>query len=327
MSTSRREFLATSALAALAATLGRPHLAGAWQQVQAQPVFTPLRRNVGFFTMRGGTIGYLVSPSGVAVVDSQFPAEARACIEGLNKQSGNRPVDALINTHHHGDHSGGNVSFRGVAKKVVAHTKADEHMRRPPGATPPAAQPAGQPPAGQPAGAQSAPDQLFPDTTFTETWAADIGDERVSAKHYGRAHTSGDIVVTFERANVAHMGDLMFNQRHPVVDRAAGALIRNWMTVLERTPRDHSADTIYIFGHANTGLPVTGSQAELAKFRDYLGALLAFVEAQVKAGRTREEVLAMRDPLKGFESFGRFGQPGGRDPLTVAYEEVMEGAR
>ncbi len=302
MSTTRREFLATSAIAALAAAIGKPRFALAWQQAQ-QPAFSPIRRNVGFFTMRGGTIGYLVSPGAVAVVDSQFPAEATACLNGLKAQSGNRPVDFLINTHHHGDHSGGNISFRGSAKKVVAHVKADEHMRQPPG---------GQPPT----------DQLYPDTTFTDTWSAEIGDERIRARHYGRAHTSGDAVITFERANVAHMGDLMFNQRHPVVDRAAGASIRNWMTVLERVPRDHTTDTTYIFGHANTGLPVTGRQGDLARFHDYFGALLAFVETQVKAGRTREEVLAMREPLKGFESFGRFGQPGPRDALTCAYEEI-----
>ena len=359
MSTSRRDFLAASAAAALAAALGRPRFALAWQGQAAQPVFTLIRRNIGFFTMRGGTIGYLASPNGVVAVDSQFPAEARAFLAGLNERSGNRPVDFLINTHHHGDHTGGNAAFRGVAKKVVAHAKAAEHMRQPPAAPAPAGQPSatasGSPPAGaqaagagaqaggaqasstpagaaqptgaQPAAAQPAPDPLYPDTTFTETWSADVGDERMRARHYGRAHTSGDIVVTFERANVAHMGDLMFNQRHPVVDRAAGASMRNWMTVLDRTVRDHTPETIYIFGHANTGLPVTGSSAELVQFRDYLGALLAFVETQVKAGRSREEVLAMREPLKGFESFGRFGQPSGRDPLTVAYEEVMEGSR
>ena len=132
-------------------------------------------------------------------------------------------------------------------------------------------------------------------------------------------------MVTFERANVAHMGDLMFNQRHPVVDRAAGATLRNWMKVLDAAPKDHSADTVYIFGHANTNLPVTGSAKDLAMFRDYLGALLAFVETQVKAGKSREEILAMRDPLKGFEGFGRFGNPGPRDPLTCAYEEVVSG--
>ena len=306
MSISRRDFLATSAAAAAAATLGRPSLVSALQGQAPSPVFTPIRRNVGFFTMRGGTIGYLANSNGVVVVDSQFPAEGKACLDGLNERSGGKPVDLLINTHHHGDHSGGNISFRGAAKKVVAHAKADEHMRQPPG---------GQPPA----------DQLYPNTTFTDTWSADVGDEKIRARYYGRAHTSGDAVITFERANVAHMGDLMFNQRHPVVDRAAGATLRGWMTVLERTPRDHSNDTVYIFGHGNTGLPVTGSRTDLAAFRDYFGALLAFVESQVKAGRSRDEILAMRDPLKGFETFGRFGQPGPRDALTCAYEEITAG--
>jgi glyoxylase-like metal-dependent hydrolase (beta-lactamase superfamily II) len=303
MSLSRREFLATSAAAAIAGKLVHPAFALAQQGQAPQPVFTPIRRNVGFFTMRGGTIGWLVNPGAVVAVDSQFPAEATACLTGLNERSGNRPVDFLINTHHHGDHTGGNISFRGAAKKVVAHAKADEHMRQPPG---------GQPPA----------DQLFPDTTFTETWSADVGDEKVSAKHYGRAHTSGDAAITFERANVVHMGDLMFHQRHPVVDRGAGATLRGWMTVLDRTIRDHANDTIYIFGHAGMGLPVTGSHSDLTRFKDYMGALLAFVETQVKAGKSREEILAMRDPLAGFENFGRFGQPGPRDALTCAYEEV-----
>src|SRR5690606_32993440 len=194
--------------------------------------------------------------------------------EGLNARSGDRPVDCLINTHHHGDHTGGNISFRGHVEQVVAHATAAEHMRQPPGGEPPA-------------------DQLYPDVTFTDRWAADVGDERVLARHYGRAHTSGDAVITFERANVVHMGDLMFHQRHPVVDRAAGATIRNWMTVLDRTVADHSPDTVYIFGHANAGLPVTGSHADLTGFRDYFGALLAFVESQVQAGHSRDEVLAM----------------------------------
>jgi cyclase len=303
MAPNRRDFLATSAAAALLAAIGRPHLARALQAQAPEPVFTAIRGNVGFFTMRGGTIGYLVNPGGVVVVDSQFPAEGKAFLDGLKPRAENRPVDFLINTHHHGDHTGGNVSFRGAAKKVVAHVKADEHMRQPPG---------GQPPT----------DQLFPDTTFTETWSADVGDERVLARYYGRAHTSGDAVITFERANVVHMGDLMFNQRHPVVDRAAGATIRNWMTVLDQAAGDHANDTVYIFGHANTGLPVTGDRTELARLRDYFGALLAFVESQVRAGKSRDEILAMRDPLTGFETFGRFGQPNPRDALTVAYEEV-----
>lgn len=304
MSTSRRDFLSASAAAALAAALGRPQLARAAAAWAQEPVFTPLRRNVGHFTMRGGTVGWLVSPGGVVIVDSQFPAEARALIEGVNARSGSRPVDFLLNTHHHGDHTGGNVAFRGVARGVVAHENAAAHMWQPPGFDPPA-------------------DQLHPTVTFTEQWSADVGDERVQARWYGRAHTSGDAVITFERANVAHMGDLMFNRRHPVVDRPAGAIIRNWADVLERAVSDHASDTIFIFGHANTGQPVTGDAAAVLHFRDYLQALLGFVEAQVQAGRSRDEILAMRDPLPGFEAFGRFGQPGPRDALSCAVSEVM----
>jgi hypothetical protein len=70
---------------------------------------------------------------------------------------------------------------------------------------------------------------------------------------------------------------------------------------------------------------VTGDRADLARFRDYMGALLAFVTAQVEAGRARDEVMAMREPLAGFEEFGPFGQPGPRDPLTCAWEEVTAG--
>ncbi len=307
MSPTRRDFLATSATAAAAGFLARPSLAWAWQSQEAKPVFTPLRQNVGYFTMRGGTIGYLVNPDAVLVVDSQFPAEATTCIAGLNQRSGHRPVDCLVNTHHHGDHTGGNISFRGVAKSVVAQAKAAEHMHNPPGGEPPE-------------------DQLYPDVTFADSWSTDAGAEHVTAKFYSRAHTSGDVVVTFERANVAHMGDLMFNRRHPVVDRAAGATLRGWTTALDGALADHDADTLYIFGHAATDLPVTGQREDVVHFQDYLGAVLAFVEAQVKAGHSEDEIMAMREPLTGFEEFGPFGRTSPREILTCAYAEVTQGA-
>ena len=314
---SRRDFLAGSVALVGGAAVVRPSLASAWQQAAQQPpppqpapltpVFTELRRNVGFFTGRGGTIGYLIDPAAVVVVDSGYPDAAKLCLDGLNERSKNRAIDLLINTHHHDDHTLGNIVFKPSVKKMLAHAQAVELMKTRPGRG-------------------AAPSEVaIPAATFTDVMREQVGGESIRVKYYGRGHTSGDAVITFERANVAHMGDLMFNQRHPVVDRAAGATLRGWMTVLERTPRDHSNDTVYIFGHGNTGLPVTGSRTDLAAFRDYFGALLAFVESQVKAGRSRDEILAMRDPLKGFETFGRFGQPGPRDALTCAYEEITAG--
>src|SRR5688500_16067000 len=102
MSMNRRDFLAGSAAAAALAAFARPDFArAAMQQAAAQPVFTPIRGDVGYFTMRGGTIGYLANRNAVVVVDSQFPPEAQALIEGLKTRSNNRAVDLLINTHHH----------------------------------------------------------------------------------------------------------------------------------------------------------------------------------------------------------------------------------
>ena len=232
----RRDFLASSADRSRGGRIGpagdrarvadaATSTAAATPAPQATPVFTPIRRNVGYFTMRGGTIGYLIDPTGVVVVDSQYPAEAKVCLDGLNERSKNRPVALLINTHHHHDHSDGNISFSGVAKKVVVARegrRAHEGTRR--GDRPPTTE------------------QLYPDTTFDKNWSESVGDEkRVRAKFYGPAHTSGDVVVTFERANVAHMGDLTFNQRHPVVDRAAGASIKNWIEgARPRCQSDHA---------------------------------------------------------------------------------------
>ncbi len=308
MSPSRRSFLTASAgasAAALVGTLVRPLSLEARGVQEVEGLFTPIRRNVGHFTMRGGTIGWLVNDDAVVVVDSQFPAEAEVCLAGVNARSGGRPVDALINTHHHGDHSAGNVAFRDAARTVVAHQMAAEHMRNPPGAQTPA-------------------EGHFPDTTFDASWTLQAGDERVTARHFGRAHTSGDAVITFHEANVVHMGDLMFHRRHPVVDRAAGATLRGWMSVLDRTLAEHTRETVYILGHARAGLPMTGTFTDLARFRDYLGEALAFVGARIRAGHSRDEILALSGPLPGFEDFGPFGNPGAREIRTCAWEEITE---
>jgi hypothetical protein len=161
---------------------------------------------------------------------------------------------AELNTHHP-DHTGGDGVFRGVARRVVAHGMADQHMRRAPGGPPQ-----------QPPPQQNAPEPLYLDTT------------------------------------------------------------RNWARLLEQVVNAHASDTIYIVGHANAGLPVTGSSADPLQFRDYLAGVLTFVERQAAAGRSREEVLAMRAPLAGFEAWGAFPQASARDPLTAACEEVTTGS-
>ena len=176
-------------------------------------------------------------------------------------------------------------------------------QQNPPPATPPPAEP------------------VVPDRTLTDVWEFDHGDERVSIRHHGPAHTGGDVVIYFQKANVAHMGDLMFNRAHPVIDRTNGASIANWTKVLQKVASDLPADTLYIFGHAGQDRPVTGSRADLHHHATYLAALLEYVRGQVKAGKTRDQVVASTDVIKGFEDYG----PLVSRPLGPAYDEVAAG--
>ena len=173
MSLSRRDFLSVSAVGVAASAVGRRTLVRAWQQQPApiNAVFTPIRRGVGYFTGRGGTIGYLINDDAVAVVDSQFPDSAKLCIAGLQERSKNRGVDLLINTHHHGDHTGGNPAFKGIAKRIVANARAAELQQQVYDTAVKNAAAKGS----------AAPGEiLVADRTFTDTWSERAGDEQIT---------------------------------------------------------------------------------------------------------------------------------------------------
>ena len=296
MKLSRRDFLATSSVA-----LGT--VSHAFGQTPAAPPppqtsFDPLRGSVGIFTGRGGTIGMLVAPDAVVVVDTQF-ADTAAIALGNLKQMGKAKIDYLINTHHHGDHTSGNAVFRPAAAKHVAHRNVPALQKT------------------QAAASKSDAPQAYADTTFDTTWSAKVGAETVSMKYYGPAHTSGDSVVTFQNANIVHMGDLMFFLRNPRVDRASGASIKNWIVTLESVTKDHPADTIYIAGHAKANLPVTVTRADLLKFRDYFSGLLAYVQKNVASGKSAGEIVKVA-AVPGFADYE--GSPEGT--IQAAYDEL-----
>jgi glyoxylase-like metal-dependent hydrolase (beta-lactamase superfamily II) len=300
MSWSRREFIMTSSLAAAAGTLQQVNVFGQQQPAAAPPPpavpkFEPLRRNMGVFTARGGTIGWLVAPDAVLVVDSQFADTAQMFLDGLKPRT-QRKIDLLINTHHHPDHTGGNKTLQPSVTKIVAHANVPGLQRK------------------QAAAQKTEANQAYADTTFSDAWKLDIGNEVVSAKYYGPGHTGGDGVIFFERANIVHMGDLMSHLRHPRVDRPAGASIRNWLLTLEKTVKDHNADTMYIFGHSKVGAPVTGSSKDLLALRDYFSAMLAYVQKGISSGKSAEEI------IKG--GLPAFSEHEGAPQLQVAYDEL-----
>ncbi len=142
-------------------------------------------------------------------------------------------------------------------------------------------------------------------------------------KHYGPAHTGGDTVVYFEKANVVHMGDLVFNRMNPYTDRPSGASVYNWIELLQAVEDEYPSDAIYIFGHGKPEFGVTGGMEDVAVMRDYLTAMVEYVEAGVEAGKSKEEIID-KDTIDGFEHFLYADFWSASQNLEVVYQEIME---
>ena len=188
----------------------------------------------------------------------------------------------LINTHHHGDHTGGNKAFRPLVKSIVCqenclawHKKVSEE-------------------------AKNVADQAFADVSFGGSWSTNFGDEKVWARYFGPGHTSGDAVIHFEKANVVHGGDLLFRRVHPRIDGPAGASAVNWIKVLERMAKDHGNDTIFVFGHGADN-NVRGNKTDVLFFRDYLSAGVDHVRKGISAKKSKDEITKIA-ALPKFES-------------------------
>jgi cyclase len=294
MKIDRRQFIVFSSGALVVTPLARTLAqtpaqppAGAPAQAPPPPVvptFADVRRNVGTFTARGGTIGWLINKDAVIVVDTQFADTAKMCVDGLKGKTGSRPIDVVFNTHHHADHTSGNATFRPETKKLIAQSRVPDLQRMVAQATP------------------NAPAPVVADTTFDKTWSEKYGDETVTASYNGPGHTGGDAIIHFERAHVVHMGDLLFHERHPRVDRPAGASIQNWIMILEKVSKDMPGDTIYIAGHSKEGLPVAVDRKAVLRFRDYFDAVLIVVKKGIAAGQTKDAIAATAT-LPGFENY------------------------
>lgn len=258
-----------------------------------------LRDNVGIFTERGGTIGFLLNNDGIVVIDAQFPDTAPHLIADLQKRE-THPFTYLLNTHHHGDHTSGNIAFKGIVQHVVAHENSLKNQRTVAEKN------------------NSLDKQLLPDMTFSDDWKLKAGKETIKANYFGRGHTDGDAVYHFEHANIMHVGDLMFNKRHPFVDRSAGASMASWIKDIDQIIRHADKNTIFIFGHSLNPGEETGTADDLRKFQDYLGKVLAFADSESKKGVSKEDFIKNTSIPGVTEWTG----DGIQRPLTAAYEEV-----
>jgi glyoxylase-like metal-dependent hydrolase (beta-lactamase superfamily II) len=258
-----------------------------------------LTDTIGVFSEKGGTIMFYISKKDVVVVDAQFPDSAQHLIDELKKRSEN-PFRLLINTHHHGDHTAGNIAFKNLVPHVLAHTNSLINQKAVASKN------------------KNEDKQLYPDQTFTDIWSEKIGKEKISLHYFGAGHTNGDSLVHFEHSNIVHMGDLVFNRMHPYIDKSAGAEINNWIKILDKSITAFDNKTQFVCGHAGEGYDIIAKPEDLKAFGDYLGAVLKFVAGEIKAGKTKDEILKSKI-IPGTEEWKGEGITR---PLTAAYTEL-----
>ncbi len=257
---------------------------------------------IGVFTESGGTILFAITKEGVVVVDSQFPDSAKHCIDEIKLKT-KKKFALLINTHHHSDHTAGNIVFKGLVDLIVAHENSLKNQTN------------------NAIKNKKEEQQLYPNLTYDNMWSKKIGKERVTLHYFGSGHTNGDSFVHFEKANIVHVGDLVFNRRFPYIDKSSGANIAAWIKTLETATNKFNENTIYVCGHADNGFDIVIKKADVLLFRDYLSNLLKLTNESIAKGITKEDFFKLTEIPGSPEWKGK----GIERSLEAAWLEVKEG--
>ncbi len=323
MHLSRRDFTAFTSVAALGTLVGRaaarPHShapsARANTYFDWKPIGTPEGQAWAGFGEGGNTL-VVASKGELLLVDTKFAAFAA----GLRREALDllpTPKHALklvINTHHHGDHTGGNLAFS-PDTPILAHEKAkpriesqiDRYKQQVKGG---ATQLATPPSSDKPGAAQMFADatkladtldqltaaQYTPTTTFATEHEAKIGDALVQLHHFGTGHTDNDAVVLIPSLNILHMGDLLFHNVHPFIDVSSGSNSTGWMDSCRKAAALCDDKTVVVPGHGE----LTDKAGLLAQIT-YFEAVRAAVKQAIDAGLTKEDTLKLSiDSLKNY---------------------------
>ncbi|QJR09426.1 hypothetical protein DSM104443_00470 [Usitatibacter rugosus] len=247
-----------------------------------------LNASTYMLTGAGGNIGVCVGDDAVFVVDDQYAPMApkiQAAIAALSP----KPVTFILNTHWHGDHTGGNETFGKSGAIIVAH----ENVRRRMSSEQFIALFNSKVPA--------SPKAALPVVTFTSDIAFELNGETIRGVHVARAHTDGDTIVHFVKGDVVHMGDTFFNGMYPFIDGSSGGTPEGIVAAADKVLAMVTDKTQIIPGHG----PVA-SKADLQAYRDMVATTSGRVKQMIKDGKKLEEIKAAGSVTAGYEE--KFGK-------------------
>jgi cyclase len=300
----RRRLVAFVLLAALLGARPASAQERDWSKIEVKT--EALRGNVSVLFGSGGNIGVLVAPDGVLLIDDQF-APLTPKILAAVKALSNAPIRLVLNTHWHGDHVGGNENLGKAGAVIVAQDNVRKRMAE--GMDTPNRK------------AAPAPGAALPIVTFTKDETIHLGGETVRALHVENAHTDGDVIVRFEKANVVHMGDTFFNGRYPIIDLDSGGSIDGMIAAVDRAQSWIDDQTKVVPGHG----PVS-DLAGLKEYRAMLAGIRDAIGAQVKAKKTLAEIQASK-PTQPYDAKYGAGDTKPDRFVEVVYNDLSRAAR
>jgi cyclase len=239
-------------------------------------VDTDLGNGIHMLAGQGGNLGVSVGPDGVLLIDDEFAPLTEKITAAIRKLSP-EPVRFVINTHFHGDHTGGNENFGQAGAIIVAQDNVRLRMsteqfnqvfnRR----TPPS------------------PEKALPVVTFNDAVTFHWNGEEIYVFHVLNAHTDGDAIIQFKKANVVHTGDVLFNGRYPIIDVDGGGSVKGMIAAADRILSMIDDHTQLINGHG----PVADKKA-LQSYRDMLADISGKISAMLAKGKTLDEIKAAK---------------------------------
>ena len=265
----------------------------------------PLAGGVYMLLGNGGNIGVAVGEDAVFLVDDQYAPLTQKIIDAV-KAISDKPIRFLVNTHWHGDHTGGNENFGKAGVVLVAHDNVrqrmsvEQFMARFNRRVPPS------------------PRAALPVITFAEMVTFHLNDDDIHVVHVPNAHTDGDALVHWVKANVLHMGDTYFNGGYPFIDLGSGGSINGLIEALNGALPYVNESTKIIPGHGQLA-----TRADLLAYRDVVVAARDAVQRHIAMNHGVDAIVAAKPTAQWDDKWGK-GFIGPDDFVRTIYESLTK---
>jgi cyclase len=273
--------------------------AQSFDTVKIRPV--KVMENLYMLKGSGGNIGVFFGKEGTLMIDDQF-APLSNKINGAIKTLDPGEIKFLINTHMHGDHTGGNENFKKMGLTIVAHDQVRERMmmeqKNARGITPPRDK------------------EALPVITFMDKLNFHLNDEDIELIHLDKGHTDGDVIVHFKKANVYHTGDAFVRYGYPFIDLSSGGSLNGFVNTLDKLLAMLDDNSKVIPGHGELA-----TKADVKAVRDAMADIRDQVATALKKGKKPGEIPALGITDKYDAIYGK-GFQKGKDFVLMAAESL-----